>query len=101
MDIEAVKGRWHEMLEHLADAEVGAGKRLDPKAALPVAVEAGALFVLAADEHTAATLEDYAEDLLHPLFGPSATYAQTKPSFTRVRALVTPEWGMVLARALL
>jgi hypothetical protein len=55
--------------------------------------------VFVSDDGTAATLERYAEDLLYPLFGPSATYERIKPEFTRVRALVVPEWGMLLARA--
>lgn len=95
-DIEVVKARWRELLDHLA----GAGKRVPSEAAVPVAIENGALVVLAADQETANTLESYAEDLLYPLAGPSAAYGRTNPPFTQVRALVVPEWGMVLLRSL-
>lgn len=100
VDIEMVKARWQELLNHLANPETGPGKRVPFEAAVPMAIENGALVIFVVNEETANILEYYAEELLYPLFGPSATYGQTKPPFTDVRALVVPEWGMLLLRSL-
>ena len=62
-----------------------------------MAVEAKTLVVFVTDRETGRTLEEYAEDLLYPISGSSALYGSTHPSITAVRALLVPEWGMILA----